>query len=229
MAKKSNTKSAASTANQEPGKADIIRTYMDYLLKNHKDPDSMYQFAGILGMKESNLYQHFASFTAIQQTVFETFFEHTVSLLEKDKSYQAYDAKNKLLGFYYTFFEILKENRSYVILALKKGSGMMPMKVLQGLKSHFTAYIDNIGIDTINLKNADLDNLKHKGLKEIAWGQLLATLKYWMNDDSSDFEKTDLFIEKSLKASFDLINTRPLESVIDFTKFLFKEKFSRSN
>lgn len=106
---------------------------------------------------------------------------------------------------------------------------MMPMKVLQGLKSHFTAYIDNIGIDTINLKNADLDNLKHKGLKEIAWGQLLATLKYWMNDDSSDFEKTDLFIEKSLKASFDLINTRPLESVIDFTKFLFKEKFSRSN
>ena len=188
----------------------------------------MYQFAGILGMKESNLYQHFASFTAIQQTVFETFFEHTISLLEKDKSYQAYDAKNKLLSFYYTFFEILKENRSYVILALKKGSGMMPMKVLQGLKSHFTAYIDNLGIETINFRSEDLDKIKQKGLKEIAWGQLLATMRYWMNDDSPDFEKTDLFIEKSLKASFDLINTRPLESVIDFTKFLFKEKFSRS-
>ena len=105
---------------------------------------------------------------------------------------------------------------------------MMPMKVLQGLKSHFTAYIDNLGIETINFRSEDLDKIKQKGLKEIAWGQLLATMRYWMNDDSPDFEKTDLFIEKSLKASFDLINTRPLESVIDFTKFLFKEKFSRS-
>lgn len=229
MAKKSNTKSATSTEKKEPGKADIIRAYMDYLLKNHKDPDSMYQFAGILGMKESSLYKHFASFTVIKQTVFESFFEQTVSLLEKDKLYAEYDAKNKLLSFYYIFFEILKENRSYVILALKNESGMRPIKALQSLRSHFIAYIDSLGIDTMNFKNEDLDKIKQKGLKEIAWGQLLATLKYWMNDDSPDFEKTDLFVEKSLKASFELINTEPLESILDFTKFLFKEKFSRSN
>ncbi len=226
MAKKSNTKA---TEKKEPGKAEIIRAYIDYLLKNHRDPESMYQFAGILGIKESEIYKHFASFTSIKQTVFTSFFEQTVSLLEKDKLYNEYDAKNKLLSFYYIFFEILKENRSYVILALKKESGMGPMKVLQGLRHHFITYIEDIGIETIDFKNEDLNSIKQKGLKEIAWGQLLATLKYWMNDDSPDFEKTDLFVEKSLKASFELINTQPLESVIDFTKFLFKEKFSKSN
>ncbi|MBV6640087.1 MAG: TetR/AcrR family transcriptional regulator [Cyclobacteriaceae bacterium] len=226
MAKKSNIKT---TVKKEPGKAEIIQAYIDYLLKNHDDPESMYQFAGILGIKESEIYKHFASFTAIKQTVFEGFFEQTVSILEKDKLYTEYDAKNKLLSFYYIFFEILKENRSYVILVLKNESGMEPVKVLQRLRSHFITYIDNIGVETINFKNEDLDKIKQKGLKEMAWGQLLATLKYWISDDSPDFEKTDLFIEKSLKASFELINTQPLESIIDFTKFLFREKLSRSN
>lgn len=228
MAKKSET-TASSTQKKQPGKADIIKAYMDYLLKNHKEPESMYQFAGILGLKESDIYQHFASFTSIKQTVFESFFEHAISLLEKDKSYQEYDAQNQLLSFYYTFFEILKENRSYVIYALDKKQGMESMKSLAKLRKHFLKYIDNIGIDTINFSNADLDRIKQKGLSEIAWGQLMATLKYWMDDNSPGFEKTDLFIEKSLKASFEIVTTRPLESVIDFTKFLFKEKFTGSN
>ena len=47
-----------------------------------------------------------------------------------------------------------------------------------------------------------------------------------MEDDSADFEKTDLFIEKSIAASFELANTKPLKSVVDFGKFLFKEKIS---
>ncbi len=229
MARKSNTTTNTSTEKKGPGKADIIKAYMDYMLKNHKQPESMYQFAGILGLKESEIYPHFASFTAIEQTVFESFFEHAMSLLEKDKSYHDYDAKNKLLSFYYTFFEILKANRSYVLLALRNKQGMESTKTLSRLRTHFLEYIDNIGIETFNFNNNDLDRIKQKGLGEIAWGQLIATLKYWMEDNSPAFEKTDLFIEKSLKASFEIVNTQPLDSIIDFTKFLFKEKFSGKN
>ena len=47
-----------------------------------------------------------------------------------------------------------------------------------------------------------------------------------VKDDSKDLEKTDLFIEKSVNASFDLIKTKPPESVIDLGKFLFKEHFT---
>ena len=50
------------------------------------------------------------------------------------------------------------------------------------------------------------------------------TLKFWLDDTSPSFEKTDIYIEKSVKASFELMNTAPLESLIDFGKFIFKEK-----
>jgi hypothetical protein len=49
-------------------------------------------------------------------------------------------------------------------------------------------------------------------------------MKFWLDDTSPSFEKTDIFIEKSVKASFDLIDTTPLKSIIDFGKFLYKEK-----
>ncbi|XOV91371.1 MAG: TetR family transcriptional regulator C-terminal domain-containing protein [Bacteroidota bacterium] len=229
MAKKSSKTINITSERKQIGKVEIIKAYMEYLLKNHKQPESMYQFAGILGMKESEVYKHFASFTAIEQTIFESFFEHAISLLLKDKSYNDYDAKNKLLSFYYTFFEILKENRSYVIYSLEKRPWNEVLKNLKKLHTHFIKYIDCIGLETINLQNEDLNRIKQKGLNEIAWSQLLATLKYWLEDDSAGFEKTDLFIEKSLKASFELINTEPLDSVIDLTKFLFREKFSMNN
>jgi hypothetical protein len=49
-----------------------------------------------------------------------------------------------------------------------------------------------------------------------------------MEDTSAAFEKTDIFIEKSVNTSFDVLNITPLKSVLDFGKFLFKEKMQTS-
>jgi hypothetical protein len=52
----------------------------------------------------------------------------------------------------------------------------------------------------------------------------MMTIKFWVDDVSPAFEKTDIFIEKSVNASFELMNVAPLNHLIDFGKFLFKEK-----
>ena len=92
------------------------------------------------------------------------------------------------------------------------------------LKQRFTNYIEHLNIKTIDLKQEQITRIQNRGLKESAWLQLLVTMKFWMDDTSPSFEKTDLFIEKSVRASFDLIDTTPLKSIIDFGKFLYKEK-----
>ena len=60
---------------------------------------------------------------------------------------------------------------------------------------------------------------------EGAWMQLLFLLKYWMDDNSPKFERTDVAIEKSVNVIFDVFDSTPLESLLDFGKFLFKERF----
>ena len=76
----------------------------------------------------------------------------------------------------------------------------------------------------IDVQQDQLQKIQTRGLKESAWFQLLVTMKFWLDDTSTSFEKTDIFIEKSVRASFDLIYITPLKSIIDFGKFLFKEK-----
>ena len=59
---------------------------------------------------------------------------------------------------------------------------------------------------------------------EGAWIQFLFILKFWMDDSSKSFEKTDVLIEKSVTTVVDLLDTKPLESLFDLGKFLWKEK-----
>jgi len=95
---------------------------------------------------------------------------------------------------------------------------------LKELRSHFKHFIGEISQGYLKVKSERIQKVQQSSLEEGAWIQLLVTLKFWLDDESVAFEKTDLFIEKSLRATFDLIDTTPLESVLDFGKFLIKEK-----
>lgn len=205
--------------------SNVIDLYMDYVLIHNHQPKSVYAFAKDNNFEEQKFYEFFGSFEVLEQSIFKVFFEHAESALEKSEDYQSFDPRNKLLSFYYTFFEVLTANRSYVVHALEGDKNQLKsLKVLSHLKKSFTNYIEHLGINTIDLKQEQLEKIQNRSLKESAWFQLLVTIKFWLDDTSPSFEKTDIFIEKSVRASFDLIDTTPLKSIIDFGKFLFKEK-----
>lgn len=208
---------------------DLIGFYMDYVLMHDHKPKSVYAFAKDNNFEEQKFYEFFGSFEALEQNIFKAFFDNTHAALEKSEDYKSFDPKNKLLSFYYTFFENLTANRSYMVHALQGDkNNMKSLKTLSHLKKSFNNYIEHLGINTIDLKQEQLEKLQNRGLKESAWFQLLVTMKFWLDDTSPSFEKTDIFIEKSVKASFDLIDTTPLKSIIDFGKFLFKERMQNA-
>ena len=204
---------------------DIITFYMDYVLEHSEQPKSVYIFAKHNNFEESKFYEFFGSFDAIEKHVFKAFHDNTITALHKSKDYQDFEPRNQLLSYYFTFFENLTANRSYVIYALHKHkNSLKSLQALTELKASFTHYIDELGIELIDIKQEDLNKIQNRGLKETAWLQLLLTMKFWMDDTSPSFEKTDIFIEKSVNTSFDVLNVAPLKSLIDFGKFIFKEK-----
>ena len=89
--------------------------------------------------------------------------------------------------------------------------------------------IKNFAADLINEGNTEktIEITKHnpKLFSEGAWLQFLFLLKFWMNDESAGFEKTDIAIEKSVNTSFDVFDNTTLENILDFGKFLYKETF----
>lgn len=216
------------TQNSTTDKESIISMYMDYTLENSKKPESVYLFAKANHITEADFYKEFGTLEAVDKAIFGLFFSKTTALISKDPAYQEYETKNKLLSFYFTFFEMLTMNRSYVLLTLKEHKNMLKnLSQLSPLRNDFKNFIGEIMDDTYLLKQEKIQEIQLKGLKESAWIQFLMTLKFWMDDESAAFEKTDIFIEKSVKLSFELINIAPIDSLIDFGKFLFKEKTQR--
>ena len=206
-------------------KEDLINSFMNHVLEHNEQPKSVYAFAKANNISETQFYKYFGSFDALEQHIFEAFFINTLNVLDKSPDYLSFDARNKLLSFYFTFFENLTANRSYVVSTLKDyKNGLKTLNKLKGLRSLFTKYISDLNIETLEIKQESLEKLQHKSLQESAWIQFLMTLKFWLDDSSASFEKTDIFIEKSINASFDLIDVKPIKSVIDLGKFLFKEK-----
>ena len=201
----------------------IVSMFMNDTLENNEKPKSVYHFAKANGLTEAEFYNFFGGLEGVEKEIFSTFLAKTIELLDKDKDYEYYDMKSKMLSFYFTFFELLSANRSYVVLSLKENKNpLQGLMQLSSLRNGFKEFVSGIISDEYRLKQEKFQEIQEKALQESAWFQLMMTLKFWLDDSSASFEKTDLFIEKSVKASFELMNTAPLESLIDFGKFLFK-------
>lgn len=213
------------TKKKEITALEIISKYMDLSLSEGNKPISIYKFAKDLQMEESEFYKFFNSFEQIEHKIFSSFIENSISLLERNEEFETYAPKDKLLSLYFTIFENFTANRSYVLMDLNgQGSKLKSLKKLSGLKQKFIEFVNQIGIEKIDLKQEKLQKIQNKGFEEGFWVQFLLILKFWMNDTSPSFEKTDVFIEKSVHASFDMINTQPIKSFIDLGKFILKEK-----
>ncbi len=205
----------------------LIALYMDYVLENGTTPNTIYKFAKDHDFKEEEFYNFFGSFEALQKGVWERFFEHTVDVMQKSPEYSGFSSREKLLTFFYTFFEILSANRSYVLFSLKQDKGTFKkLEQLSGLRKRVKEYALKIVKENKAEEQGRTIKTPGAAFTEATWLQLLFLLKFWMDDSSLKFEKTDVAIEKSVNTLFELFDTTTLERVLDFGKFIWKEKMA---
>lgn len=203
----------------------IISEYMTYVLDHDTYPKSVYKFCKEVKIKEEDFYKFFGSLDSLNKNIWNAFFANSIEAITKNKEYDSFSSRDKMLTMFYTLFEVLTLNRSYVLFALKYAE--MPLKnlgQLKGLRTHIKDF-------AAALIEEDNDEKKFRFTKnpvsifsEGAWLQFLFLLNFWEGDESPGFEKTDIAIEKSVNTIFDLFDNTPLNNVLDFGKFLWKEK-----
>ena len=90
------------------------------------------------------------------------------------------------------------------------------------------SFVDNLDLSESILPVEGLEKIQRKLINESAWIQLFLTIQFWLEDTSDSFEKTDIFIEKSINTSLELIENKFLKNAFDFGRFVYKEKFQKS-
>lgn len=216
-----------SKVKKKPNADELIAIYMDYVLEHEKTPRSVYKFAKDNEMTEQDFYKHFGSFEGLRKAIWDKFFENSLSVMEKAKEYDSFSNREKLLTFFYTFFEVLTANRSYVLYTLNEhGQTLKDLDQLKNLRKHIRNYAKGLIQDGNSEKTFQLFKQNEMIFSEGVWVQFLFLLKFWMDDNSAAFESTDIAIEKSVNTVFDLFDNTPLERVVDFGKFLWKERMA---
>ena len=215
--------------NKPKGKATItpdkIRSaYVEYLLTKGKRPATVYKFCKEAGFSEDAFYAEFGSFAGIEKEIWKGFAQVTINRLEADKNFEGFNAREKILAFYFTLIEVLRAERSLVLFQLKdwKVPGLPPV-FIKSFKSIFDTWVETV-LDE-GKKSGEIAKRPYldKKYSPLLWFHLQFILRFWSHDDSAGFEKTDAAIEKSVNLAFDLIGKGIIDNALDFGKFLYQQ------
>ncbi|MGO2294650.1 MAG: TetR family transcriptional regulator C-terminal domain-containing protein [Psychroflexus halocasei] len=204
--------------------ADVISMYMNHVLENEKYPKSVYKFVKENKISEEQFYSFYGSLEALQKDIWVQFYNNAAELIKGSAELQEASNRDKLLTFFYTLFEIMTANRSYVLYVLNENDQELKnLKQLKDLRKHILNFASDLVEDENDEQNIKFLQRNKKIYAEGTWLQFLFLLKFWKEDDSASFEKTDVAIEKSVNTIFDILDNSALERVFDLGKFLYKE------
>ena len=208
----------------------VLSDYGNYLLIHGERPKNIFVFAKENHFDEKEFYQFFSSFEHLEKEILKHFFQKSLELSLEIEGYEDMSTKERLLNLYFIFFENLTMNRSLVLMILEK-KNLSTLQKLHELKSEHQKFIKTLDFNDLEILEKAKDSIKNfneKSREEALWLHFLSIIEFWQKDESPSFEKTDLFIEKTIDTGFEFLNNEPLKKIIDLGKFLWKEKFQKS-
>ena len=205
----------------------IFELYGDYILNHGEKPKNVYLFAKENNFEEKEFYHYFSGFEQIESEILNHLFTKSLELASEVNSSSEVTTKEKLLNVYYIFFENMTMNRS-LVLSILGSNKIQNIKTLQNLRETHKQFVNTLDFnewEMIEKAKEDIRKFNEKSRQEALWLHLVSAIDFWKKDTSPDFEKTDIFIEKTVDTGFELMDNEPLRKVFDLGKFLWKENF----
>jgi hypothetical protein len=208
----------------------IFELYSDYILNHGERPKNIYRFAKDNDFEEIDFYKHFSSFEQIEKLMLVNLFNKSVELASEVNNSDEVTSKEKLLNVYFIFFENMTMNRSLVLMILGNDK-LRAAKISNQLKEIHRNFIKTLDFNDWEMIEKSKDTIKNfheKAREEALWMHLVSAIEFWKKDTSPSFEKTDIYIEKTIDTGFELMDNEPFRKVLDLGKFLFKENFKKN-
>lgn len=201
----------------------ILDAFAEYLRENAQPPLSVYRFTKDLGLSESDFFHEFPSLESVESAWWSALITKVVEAVESGDEWNGFSARQRLLTFFFAWFEEVLSVRSLILLRFK------PLGVFKNdpaLKSFNQTYRD-FARKVIEHGVASGEIAGRGKLTNLYPDALLTTFRslidFNIKDESPRFERTDAFIEKSVHLAFELIRTQAIDSAVDLVRFLIPD------
>lgn len=193
--------------------------FKEFVLEYEQRPSSVYKLAKFVDVPESSFYEYYSSIEALEKDIWQRFHDQTYDSIVRADEYGNYSLKEKYLLYVFTLLQLLRRDRSYLMLS--SNVRLMPYG---GIESFFTAFRNYV--EMLLQEGVERGEIPQRflGTKVYTWlfrQHLSSVLWYWLKDSSKEFEKTDAFVEKSVRLLFDLVGNNLVDSLLDLSKYVF--------
>jgi hypothetical protein len=158
---------------------------------------------------------------ALQSGVWVDYLKQCLERLEASEEFAQYSVREKMLAFYYTFFEILDGESEFVQhFGPKLGIWNYNPSFLMPFKDRFLAFVKALveqGTESGEIAERMVLGGEYAGWH---WPQMLFLLNKWVDDPTEAKVKSDQAIEKAVNLGFDIMERNVFDSAFDFAKFM---------
>lgn len=198
----------------------IISAYIEQFLEHGAPPQSIHRFCRDLEIQERDFFTHFASFEVVEKAFWEGMINDVIHRVESSEEFASFNAHQRLLTFFFAFNEKSLEVRTMMLSRFRDlGIWCRPvwLKGFEDSYKHFVKRMLDYGRETGEVAGRGrVSEVYPEGFYLI----FRSVIDFNMKDDSEGFERTDAYIEKSVKLAMDVVRTQALDSAVDLIRFL---------
>ncbi len=198
----------------------ILEKYEHHVLEHGQAPPSVFKFARDLEITEREFFEHFASFDAVERQFWRGIATEVIAAIQSGPEWGTFDARQKMLTLTFAFLEKALDHRSF-FLARFPCLGKNPANsTADGLRRD----IHDFALDVLR-EGKERSEIPERGPLNRAYpaalsNVFLTAIDFWLKDESTGFERTDAYVEKSFTLAFDLIGSSAIDSAVDLVRFL---------
>lgn len=208
----------------------VIGKYIHTVLETGHPPVSVYAFAKELDVSEREFFEHFSSLEALEANIWKRTVTDTIHAIDQSEEWGGFSAQQKLLTFYYALCDRILDRRSFFLARFPRlPKGEKPHQSLCGMRHAFTEFAERILDSGRESGEVACRGTLAKAYPLGLFGHLLSVVEFNLEDTSHGFERTDAYIEKSVRLAFDVIGTQAVDSAFDLFRFLSGRSWGTSD
>ncbi|MFN7708918.1 MAG: hypothetical protein ACK5QE_09685 [Sphingobacteriia bacterium] len=183
------------------------------LVNTEYEPINAHTVAEAAGITEAELYQYFSGADAVGARLWLDLGQEVSAALRESEVYASYPARQKMLSYFFTFFELALRLRTFIDYTVQDKA------ILKPYREAFKALMEELvqeGLDAEDIK----DRLAlSRNYPDMLWELHLKLIRIWLHDTSAGFAETEKAIEHYSKLPLELIGPNLLDSVADTVKY----------
>jgi AcrR family transcriptional regulator len=175
------------------------------------------------GVSEADFYQHFPSVEAIGSRVWLNLGKEVAQILQESEAYRSYPARQKVLSYFFTFFDVALKHRTFV------SKTWCQEAVTKAYKDEFKLLMSELvreGIDSDDIKDRLTLSSQYP---KVLWELHQKLVGFWLKDQSEGFTDTEKAVESYSRLPLELMGPNLFDTVLDTLKFELERRNIRMN